>query len=83
MEVTPMHLITAYFQHAYEMSDAEPVWSEEPRDGDEASLRLDVDNPDASYRSDISTIRLDIIEMLRNINALACPSARTSLPPTC
>ena len=83
MEVTPMHLITAYFQHAYEMSDAEPVWSEESRDGDEASLRLDVDNSDASYRSDISTMRLDIIEILRNINALAYPSARTSLPPTC
>lgn len=25
MEVTPMHLITAYFQHAYEISDAKPA----------------------------------------------------------
>lgn len=57
-----MHLITAYFQHAYDIADAEPVWSEESRDSDEASLRLDVDHLDASYRSDIPTIRLDIIE---------------------
>jgi hypothetical protein len=62
MEVTPMHLITAYFQHAYDISDAEPVWSVESRDSDEASLRLDVDHLDASYRSDIPTTRLDIIE---------------------